>query len=206
VTGTTVPSDPVQAESQPLRVAPLVILVLCTHNRTRSVMMQALLDSMLSVELGRDAPTIRSGGFGPNGLQAIPDAVAAMSRRGLDISGHRSRHVTAALVEAADLVLTAERDHVVRVAGLVPSAFSRSFTLPEFLDRVGAVGPDVAGVADLVQTVSAGRTATSYLNVEVAEIADPTGSPAPVFEAAVVEIEQQCRAVADVVVRHARGH
>jgi protein-tyrosine-phosphatase len=66
------------------------------------------------------------------------------------------------------------------------------------------VGPDVVGVADLVQTVSAGRTATSYLNVEVAEIADPTGSPAQVFEAAVVEIEQQCRTVADVIARHTR--
>jgi protein-tyrosine phosphatase len=171
---------------------PLRILTVCSHNRTRSVMMAALLDSMLTARLGEGAAELRSSGFGPAGLPPIVDAVEAMRRRGLDISGHRSTATTAALVDGADLILTAERDHVVKIAALSPDAFERAMTLPEFLAASSPVDPGV-DIRTAVASLSRRRTASGYLREPVPEIVDPTGSSPRLFEAVVVVIEQQCR-------------
>jgi protein-tyrosine-phosphatase len=184
---------------------PLRILTVCSHNRTRSVMMAALFESMLTERLGR--VVVRSSGFGPEGLPAIDDAVAAMKRRGLDVSQHRSGSTTLALVNGADVIITAERDHVVKVAALSPSAFARAMTLPELLARAGDVpiAPDGAGVRAWAESLTAGRTAGSYLREPVAEVADPTGSMPRAFEAAVVGIERQCAEASTLLARVASG-
>lgn len=181
------------------------ILTVCTHNRTRSVMMAALLGDRLGRTLGRETVRMRSAGFGPEGLPAIPDAVEAMRRRGLDVADHRSSAVTAEHVGWADLVLTAERDHVVRCAALEPTGFRRTMTLPELLaaaprSRVGATT-----VAAWAAELSEGRTAAEYLRGDVPEVADPTGSAPRLFEAAVVALEQQCDAAAALIAAVAAG-
>jgi protein-tyrosine phosphatase len=176
---------------------PLRILTVCSHNRTRSVMMAAMLGAMLTERLGDGAVEIGSSGFGPVDLPAIDDAVDAMRRRGLDVSTHRSAATAVALVERADLILTAERGHVVRIAALSPDAFQRSLTLPEFLAAASEAGPGAADdLRSWVQSLTAGRTAGAYLRAVVPEVVDPTGSAPRAFEAAVVALEQQCREVA----------
>jgi protein-tyrosine phosphatase len=155
-------------------------------------MMAALLDSMLTARLGEGAVELRSSGFGPAGLPPIVDAVEAMRRRGLDISGHRSTATTAALVDGADLILTAERDHVVKIAALSPDAFERAMTLPEFLAAASPVDPGL-DIRTAVASLTRERTASGYLREPVREIVDPTGSSPRLFEGAVVVIEQQCR-------------
>jgi protein-tyrosine-phosphatase len=188
---------------------PLRILTVCTHNRTRSVMMAALLDSLLTERLGPGIAEIASAGFGTEGLPAISDAVSAMRRRGIDVSEHRSRSTTASLVDAADLIVVAERHHVVKVAALSSWAFPRTMTLPELLDRAAAAAieqPQPAAPSTLsgavrswAATLTSSRTASSFLREPVPELADPTGSSARSFEAAVVAIERQCTELADAV-------
>lgn len=181
---------------------PLRILTVCRHNRTRSVMMAAFLESMLTARLSDRPVVVQSSGFGPVGLPAIDDAVAAMRRRGLEVSAHRSQTTTASLVDGADVILTAERDHVVRIAALSPLAFRRAMTLPEFLTRSADVS--LSGASDVrawVEGATATRTAGAYLRDPIAEVADPTGSMARAFEAAVVTIEQQCSEVVDILAR-----
>jgi protein-tyrosine-phosphatase len=191
------------------------VLTVCTHNRTRSVMTAALLEALLGDQLGPDAVAVKSSGFGAEGLPPIPEAVVAMRRRGLDVSEHRSWSTNAGLVEGADLILTAERDHVVKVAALSPSAFRRTFTLPELLAVASAPGDrydghDVDGdtipvrIAGWAEQLTEARRASEYLREPVAEIADPTGLPQRAFDAAVESIERQCQAVAAHVVRVAR--
>ncbi len=160
-------------------------------------MMAALLDAMMTDRLGAGSVMVRSSGFGPIDLPPIDDAVDAMARRGLDVSAHRSSTTTAALVDGADLILTAERDHVVKIAALSVDAFRRAMTLPEFL-VAAADAPVVRGPwsSDRVEDLTAQRTAVEYLRGSVPEVADPTGSAPRAFEAAVVGIEQQCREVA----------
>jgi protein-tyrosine phosphatase len=178
--------------------APIRLLAVCSHNRTRSVMMAALLDSLLT---SRSVPVaVRSSGFGPAGLPAIDDAIDAMARRGLDISAHRSRPTTAALVEGADVIVAAQRDHVVKIAALSPEAFPRAMTLPELVERATDADPtDVDDVRTWVGSLTAGRTASDYLRAAVPEVADPTGSPPRVFESAVAVIERQCTEAADLI-------
>lgn len=178
----------------------LRILTVCTHNRTRSVMMAALLEAMLTARLGASSVVVRSSGFGPAGVPAIDDAVAAMRRRHLDVSAHRSQTTTGSLVDGADIILTAERDHVVRIAALSPPAFRRAMTLPEFLSRTADVTLDTdVGVRRWVEETTATRTAGAYLRDPIAEVTDPTGSIPRAFEQAVVAIEQQCTEVAELL-------
>ena len=183
----------------------LRVLTVCTHNRTRSVMMAALLESMLTDRLGAGQVAVRSSGFGPEGIAAIDDAVEAMERRGLDVSGHRSRATTVALVDGADVIVTAERDHVVKVAALSRAGFARAMTLPELLARAAdAPGSiEIEGVRAWVESLTAERTAGIYLREPIGEVADPTGSPSRAFEAAVVEIERQCSEASVLLARAA---
>lgn len=192
-------------------------------------MSAALLEALLGEQLRPDAVAVKSSGFGPAGLPPISDAVDAMRRRGLDVSQHRSSSTTAKLVDGADLILTAERDHVVKIAGLSSAAFRRTFTLPEFLasaasaidhgdgaDEFGAAvapqrAPDVAfeavpaRVVRWVELLTESRRAAEYLRQPVPEVADPTGSPQRAFEAAVQAIERQCQEVAAHLARVALG-
>lgn len=172
-------------------------------------MMAALLGSMLAERLGVGAVDVSSSGFGPIDLAPIDEAVEAMRRRGLDVTAHRSTATIPALVDAADLILTAEREHVVKIATLSPDAFRRTMTLPEFLAAAADVpDPDDELIpehsADRVRRraaqLTASRGAGEYLRRLVPEVADPTGARPRSFEAAVVMIEQQCRETAEHVV------
>lgn len=162
-------------------------------------MMAAMLQSMLGTWLGAERVQVRSGGFGPEGLPAIQDAVDAMRRRGLDVSGHRSHQVTVDDLTDVDVVLTAERNHVVRVAALSPQVFRRAMTLPEFLDRSCAVERDVDDLSGWIALLTADRTASAYLSGATPEIVDPTGSASRAFEAAVERLEAQCSEAAQLL-------
>ncbi len=117
-----------------------------------------------------------------------------MRRRGLDVSEHRSTATTPWLVDGADVIITAERDHVVKISSLSPAGFRRAMTLPEFLARAvddpGA--PHDGGVRTWVESLTADRAAAGYLRDQIPEVADPTGSSPRAFEAATAEIERQC--------------
>jgi protein-tyrosine-phosphatase len=173
--------------------APLKILTVCSHNRTRSVMTMAMLQRNLDDRLGVGAAVVRSLGFGPDGMPSIPDAVAAMARRGIDTSAHRSRQVTEDIVKIADLILTSECDHVIKLAAISPSAYPRSMTMPEFLELAARREPPAGiGLRKWVTELTADRTARDYINGDVGEILDPTGTAPRAFEKSVVEMEGMC--------------
>jgi protein-tyrosine-phosphatase len=182
------------------RADPLRILTVCTHNRTRSVMSMAMIQAQLDARLGPDTATVGSAGFGPEGVPAISDAVDALRRRGLEVGAHRSRQVSGQLVDDADLILTAEKDHVVRIVGASPAAFAKTFTLPEFCDLSETVG-DAASFRDWVGSLSVARRPIEYLDREIPEIADPTGFPPRRFDAATVAIEALCTRAVDAITR-----
>ncbi|MEP4652713.1 MAG: hypothetical protein ABJ314_21245, partial [Ilumatobacter sp.] len=173
---------------------------------TRWVMSMAMIQAGLDRRLGQDRAVVRSLGFGPEDLPAIDDAVEAMRRRGLDVTGHRSRRVTAERIAPADMILTAERDHVVELAAVSQAAYRRTFTLPEFLTRA-ASDPMAEGRAlgSWMQDLTADRSAADYLRSEAQDVWDPTGSSRRRFAEQVELIAAMCDQVVDIVVASFAG-
>lgn len=149
------------------------VLCVCTHNRTRSVMMKTLLGGHLD-EAGVPHRLVSAGLHG-NGGRATHGALEQLALRGYDASDHLSHLITADDVAGSDLIITAETLHVAEIAGVWHDAFERAFTLPELIDR--SAGRQPAGsLADWLETINEGRpTALDYLDADIGEIADPTG-------------------------------
>lgn len=88
------------------------ILLVCTGNRCRSPMAAVLLRHLLERKgLGAHYRIETAGTWAEEGQPALPEAQAVMRERGLDLSQHRSRRVSADLLHAFDLVLVMEAGH-----------------------------------------------------------------------------------------------
>ncbi len=175
---------------------PLRVLCVCTHNRTRSVMTGGLLKRHLTRM--RVDTIVDTAGTMSVGEQPMDPAVRLLAKRGIDVSGHRSQLLDHQLVEDADLIITAERDHVVWIAGRWPAAFASTFTLPEVVARAEHVEPRNGGpVGEWLARLGAGRaTARDYLDIDVGEIADPTGQSPAVWGRAFAQIDELTRQLA----------
>jgi arsenate reductase len=75
------------------------VLILCTHNSSRSQMAEGLLR-----EMAGDRVEVFSAGTEPSRVN--PLAVKAMEERGIDISEHRSKHLNEYLDQPFDYVIT----------------------------------------------------------------------------------------------------
>lgn len=110
------------------------VLFVCTGNICRSPMAEL----MLRQGLGDRAEEIVVASAGTAGLVDVPMepfAVEVLRDRGIDGTGFRSKGLQAFMVESADLVLTATRDHRAAAATLSPRSVRRLFTIREF-DRL----------------------------------------------------------------------
>jgi protein-tyrosine phosphatase len=152
------------------------VLFVCTGNQCRSAMAAALLGARLDE---RGSPiTVASAGFVSEGVPPPPEVIDAMWAAGLDVSWHRSRLVTAALVDGADLVVGMTRQHVIDLAVLSPAAWERCFTFADALRRAEAARPRLTseGVQQWAHRLSAGRDRRSLLSLPLSEdIPDPIG-------------------------------
>lgn len=166
------------------------LLVVCTANVCRSPMAEVLFRTGVGV-VGLDI-RVASGGSLESGRPADPNAVAVMAERGLDLERHRSRRTIAADLEAAHLVVGMAREHVVSMAGLVPTCFDRTFTLKELEARANAVGPRKPDqpLDDYLAGLAQGRTHADFLRASPdLDIVDPLGRGRRAFERTASELE-----------------
>lgn len=107
------------------------ILIVCTANICRSPVAEA----MLRERLQRLAPgdfTVRSAGtWATTGALPSANGTIVMARRGIDISGHRSRLVTEEMLAAADLILCMEVGHVEALKAEFPRHAARIHLITE---------------------------------------------------------------------------
>ncbi|MCD9625057.1 hypothetical protein LUW87_14465 [Rhabdothermincola sp. EGI L10124] len=163
-------------------------------------MLEVMLDAALRAR-GVDA-RVHSAGVWEPGHAASAHSASEVADRGLDLSGHRSRVIDTDLVERADLVLALAREHVREVAGLVPAAFGRTFTIKELVRRGREVGPRAEGesLADWLAAVGRGRTAATYLRADPDDdVADPIGGPRSQYARTAVELESLALALASLL-------
>ncbi len=114
-------------------LASCFILFVCTGNTCRSPLAEGLCRKLLADRLGcgveelaRRGFVVRSAGISAMmGYEATPEAVATAASRGVDLSAHASRPLTAAMLAQADHVFAMTRSHLWAVADRYPSAGPR---------------------------------------------------------------------------------
>jgi protein-tyrosine phosphatase len=141
-------------------------------------MAEALLADRLATQ--GSATTVCSGGMLHDGEPPCPEAITAMAYYGLDIAAHRSRRVTAAEFEQADLTLAMARENLRHAVVTAPRIWPRAFTIKELVRRgeaIGHRGPEES-LAGWLGRAHDGRERTALLgDSDDDDVADPTGGP-----------------------------
>jgi protein-tyrosine phosphatase len=174
------------------------VMAVCSYNRVRSVMVERLLRRATS-DAGVEA-SVHSAGFADGGRPAMPEAVQVLRRLHIDATDHISRRVDVEMTHTADLVLTAERLHVMRLVEDDSRLFKKVFTLPEFAALAELAGPRGARpMAEWLDLVGLGRTHATFLAAQTPEISDPTGMTPAAFAATADRIDGWCRTIAGLL-------
>jgi RpiB/LacA/LacB family sugar-phosphate isomerase len=94
---------------------------------------------------GRNDYRVLSAGVGAvDGQPASEHAIQALRQIGIDISRHRSRHLTGELVSEADYIFGMTHSHVDAIMLLYPQAAEKTFLLREFDETLDAYENDIS--------------------------------------------------------------
>lgn len=118
-------------EARVLAALERLVLFVCTGNTCRSPMAAAIAGEMLGARPFRGVTTraASAGVAAGRGIPASDEAVRVLGDEGIDLSGHRSRPLTAELVREAEIVYTMTPSHAEAVMTLAPDAASKVFPL-----------------------------------------------------------------------------
>jgi protein-tyrosine phosphatase len=169
---------------------PFDLLFVCTGNICRS----PTAELYAAHHLPREQFRVHSAGTsGLDGWPIEPSAARRLAAQGIAYDAFRARRMTQAMVEGADLVLTATRDHRGAVVTLVPRALPKTYTMREFarlLDGVdeAALPAEPAERARALVAFAAGRRGQVWVPREDDDVADPYGAGDDAYERAEQEI------------------
>ncbi|MCF7972621.1 MAG: threonylcarbamoyl-AMP synthase [Phycisphaerae bacterium] len=156
-------------------MAQIQFLFVCTGNTCRSPMAEGIFRNMLAQHLSCNEvddlsvlgyKIVSAGTMGMHGLPASEGAVAACLDRGIDITGHESRGLSARLIEESDFIFTMTHFHRDTVLALFPEASQRCVLLDVKGDIADPVGQPVTVYrACAVQIEDAIKTKLSELTL-----------------------------------------
>lgn len=108
------------------------ILFLCTGNLCRSPLAEGIFKHKLA-ERGIESMIASSAGtFAMGGNPAASHAIAVATECGIDISAHRTRHVTREMLRGADMVICAGTDHILEAGVVLEDTDGRHRLLSDF--------------------------------------------------------------------------
>lgn len=116
------------------RLSSLMILFVCTGNTCRSPMAESMMRKMIAdrkkikpSELHDHGVVLASAGISAAmGARPSPEAVAVLSKMGMDLSDHESQPLTGHLIHRADLILAMTRAHRSAIIADWPEAAERT--------------------------------------------------------------------------------
>lgn len=158
------------------------LLFVCTGNICRSPTAQHIAAARLPADRFR---VHSAGTYGLHGYPIEPKAGTLLASEGIACAEFRARRLDPAMIEAADLILTATREHRTAVVTMAPNALPKTFTIREFsrlTEHVGAVDAE-----DLV-AAAAGQRGRVWVPPDQDDIADPYGQNAAAYERAYRDI------------------
>ena len=118
---------------------PIRVLFVCTANICRSPYLELRARQLLGPDSGVEVSSAGTSGFD---AEPVSDTMEAeFARFDTQTAGFRSRPATGDLVDAADLVLTAEASHRARLLEDRPAAFRKIFTLGQFVASAQVLEP-----------------------------------------------------------------
>ncbi len=121
------------------------ILFVCTGNTCRSPMAEALFNASCGVKHF----ALSAGIAAFDGATASENAVLAMEERGIDLSSHRSRHLTPELLNGVDRVYCMTSRHARAIAAAYPDLKTPIYVLePAIPDPYGGSLEDYRLTAD----------------------------------------------------------
>jgi protein-tyrosine-phosphatase len=122
------------------------VLFICTANRIRSVMAEALFQELVQEVDPEGTWQIGSAGtWAHDGLPPMPFATEAMAQRGIDVSAHRSRSVDQTPLADYALILVMERGHKESLSWELPELRDRIHLVTEMIDAQYEVTDPVSG-------------------------------------------------------------
>jgi protein-tyrosine phosphatase len=181
------------------------ILVICTGNVCRSPYIERRLRQLLA---GTDAVVESAGTRALVGADIEPGSRSALSGIGADAAGFASRQLVPAMLDEADLVVTATQQHRGDAVALHPRALRKTFTLGELADLVRGAdlaaearsAPEGMPWAAVVADVARGRRGLNPArSADEADIYDPYGRGPEAYDRMSHEIESQISVVADAL-------
>ncbi len=117
---------------------PFRILVVCTGNICRSPIGEALLRKRLADTGLDDRVEVESAGTnGWDELDAAPESIEEVEKRGASLDGFKSRLLTESIAERAHLILVCEYDHLDHIANHFSQCADKVRLLGHFLERPG---------------------------------------------------------------------
>ncbi len=108
------------------------ILFVCTGNTCRSPMAEGALRVLLEKERPGRTRVMSAGTAAPSGFPATLYVLEAAKIWHCDLTGHRSRPLTRAMIEESDLIFGMSSEHVKEILRLAPEAADRVYLFKNF--------------------------------------------------------------------------
>ena len=168
--------------------APFRMIFICTGNRARSAMAEVFVRQMIE---GNAIEVSSAGLLELEAGAALPEAVAASRRIGVDLSQHLSRPLSGVPVGDLDLVIGFERQHVANAVVDAGAPPEKTFLFRELIRTLEVAGGSAADARERVARAHDVRQRDTGF-VPEDEIADPFGRRAEVFDDLAVHLYRSC--------------
>ncbi|MDQ4065208.1 MAG: hypothetical protein M3161_04105 [Actinomycetota bacterium] len=170
------------------------VVMVCTGNLCRSPMAEALLRHAAQGR-GCDIEVSSIGTWAHFGHPAMPEAIAVLAQRGVELGEHRSRPVEIAELQGADVVVAMTSVHRKELLQLAPEIEHKLVLLKELTEM--AIEGDLPASAEARIERLLGARRPQWRRA--LDLDDPIGKPLGAYEKTAAEIQMAVEVLVDAL-------